>query len=417
MSAKMRIYRNVKSMRCVLIVGQVLFCVGCGDASQSKGTTVGLWDSAGVRLVEAPQSLLQDLPQWTLTVESDWGGVDAIPAHEFYRVEDVNRLKDGTVAVVNRGTGEVRFFAEDGALQGMVGGMGDGPHEFRGPIGVEEIRGDSLVVVDRVLRRITIIDSHHKVARTARLEGRLATISFIGVLDGRTLAISSASVRSPRGTGAETSSTRVLLFDLTGRLQNTVGTFPERRWVRLGSQQIYTPTFDPVTSFAPGEHGIWVGTGRDYRMDLFDPEGQLEQTVRWAGPSRTVADRDKARWKEERLSAAKSKQERQAVQAWLHNMVFADEMAAYKRLVPAADGGVWVECYDPHEGNSTTWLALDANGRPQAVVHGSGHERVYRVDNGHATAAKVDELGIAHVIVYKIDKALRTNGGRGAVRH
>jgi hypothetical protein len=395
----------------VLVSALVAGACWNGDGASGDRAALIQRDSSGIQVVEAGRGVMASLPVWTLAEESRWGGVDAAAAQQFFRVVDVSLLEDGTVAVVNRGTSEVRFFDRNGVLRTGIGSKGNGPREFGAPIGIARIRGDSLVVVDGDLARLSILAPDHGISRTVRLQGALPSIAFAGVIDGDLVAIEDRRIRTPQSTSPETSLAKVVLFDLEGNRVATVGEFPERRWVRFGAQQIYSPTFDPTTSVVAGRSGIWIGTGRSYQVEFVGTDGRPSTITRWSGPDRRVTPADRRRWISELLKPGRPEAERQAVQTWAREMVFADDMAAYARLLPTSEGGVWVECYHPFEADVLRWLVLDAAGRPTAVVEGRGHQRIVEVDGDEATAVTADESGVAQVVLYRVERSSRMIGG------
>ena len=64
------------------------------------------------------------------------------------RVRGAARLPDGSIAVAEDGSGELRLFDSTGAHRRTMGGRGEGPGEFRNPWGVWALPGDTLWVGD-----------------------------------------------------------------------------------------------------------------------------------------------------------------------------------------------------------------------------------------------------------------------------
>ena len=85
---------------------------GCGPSSENDPqiASVSVRDSAGVVVVEAPREVIEALPEWSLELDLDLGGVDADAEHEFFRVNGARILADGTLAVVNSGSQEIFFY-------------------------------------------------------------------------------------------------------------------------------------------------------------------------------------------------------------------------------------------------------------------------------------------------------------------
>lgn len=100
---------------------------GCADADidAEPGAAVEVRDSAGISVVENGASggapLLTLSPQPTFDV----GSLAAEGPEQLHRVAAATSLADGSVAVLDGGSGEVRVFAPDGAFVRTLGGETD----------------------------------------------------------------------------------------------------------------------------------------------------------------------------------------------------------------------------------------------------------------------------------------------------
>jgi hypothetical protein len=65
------------------------------------------------------------------------------------------RLDDGRIVVANAGSQELRFYDEEGSFLSSVGQNGEGPGEFRNPSRLRKAGGDTLLVWDERLWRIS----------------------------------------------------------------------------------------------------------------------------------------------------------------------------------------------------------------------------------------------------------------------
>lgn len=124
-----------------------LTLLGCSGA-EPEGPRFTVTDSAGVRIVvnHAPQ--WESGEEWTLSEEPflALGTVDGGADQQFTNVLGATRMSDGRVAVLDRGSAELRIFGADGSLLLRTGGQGQGPGEFNGPRGLLRTDGDTLHV-------------------------------------------------------------------------------------------------------------------------------------------------------------------------------------------------------------------------------------------------------------------------------
>ncbi len=134
----------MKFWACCLIV----VLVGCArESGNLENTTVR--DSAGVRIVELSlrRSTAFGLSRDPLVELSASG--DSL--REFSHVWDGAFLSDGSVAVINGITNQVRVFTADGGSVVQFGGTGHGPGEFQFAQKVFVLSDDQLGGVPRFL--------------------------------------------------------------------------------------------------------------------------------------------------------------------------------------------------------------------------------------------------------------------------
>ena len=330
--------------------------------------------------------------------------VDADAEHEFFRVNGARILADGTLAVVNSGSQDILFYNQQGDLQSVVGGEGDGPEEFRFPAWVRALPGDSLLVFDSRLRRLSVISPERRIARSARLEGSLLNANLVGVLDNGRVVIGNLTIVPPASSEPQVSDTELLLFDVEGVRVGKVGDFPAGRFVLRGERGLANVVFDPFTTFAVIGTEIWVGTGRDYEVRMVDGGGETTRIARWWGPDRTVTAADRERWADERVSSARTPEERERAREDASQAVFADHRAAYGLLWAARNGDLWIREFQPWPSDSLRWLVLDSAGRPKAHVRTPSRLRVFDVLDDWIAGVVDDDFDVTHVVLYQLVK-------------
>lgn len=393
----MRFHRGAAALVAAMTIGSS----GCTRRSEQDTATIPV-DSAGSRIVTTTRTGMEELPTWHLVPQLTLGGEGSDSGREFYRMSDARLLSSGTIAVVNSGTAEVRFFDRSGRLIATVGREGDGPEEFREPVRVEQVDGDTIVVLDRELRRLTVLAPDLRYVRTERLEGDLATVGLVGGVGNGLVVIENTAVQAPPGSAVTTNTTTLLLYDLRGRRVGRLGVCPSRRWKRLSAGMIMRPQFDALTTFTTSGGGVWIGTALHDQVVLVDRLGRSVLIGRWQGADRSVTSADRRRWRDEMLSWPRTAQEKAMAQAQVDGAVFASEMPAYRRVVPSGDGGVWVQQYTPFETDSLDWLVIDASGRVRARVRTASELRVFEVRNGEAVGRLPDTLGAEQLVLANI---------------
>jgi len=124
-------------------------------------------DSAGVQVVESSSPQWGDVSPWTVDTVPvvDLAASGSGSPHDFMSVRDVRRLTDGRLVVLDEGLDEIRAFGPDGEFVTSLGREGDGPGEFRRPQRILPFRGDSIVVWDFWLLRITVLGPQLELGR------------------------------------------------------------------------------------------------------------------------------------------------------------------------------------------------------------------------------------------------------------
>ena len=137
-------------------------------------------DSAGVRIVEAHRPVWGDSSRWRIDPDPlvDLAATGSGLEHVFYRA-DVVRFSDGSLAVADGGSHEIRFFSPEGRFRAKMGREGEGPGEFTGIRGFARTPADTLLVLDYA-SRVTVVAPDGVFARVLRLPGYVLEIHPLG---------------------------------------------------------------------------------------------------------------------------------------------------------------------------------------------------------------------------------------------
>jgi len=151
--------------RPLFIAPSLLLLVHCAPAEVPRAGQHT--DSAGVSIVR--YDALPDPEGGRITLSEgpvlSIGGAEALPEHEFSGIAGVVRLSDGRIVVGDGGSGELRYFDDQGTLLGRSGGPGQGPGEFRRLSFVGRLAGDSIVTGDAAIGRFQVFDPQGRYTR------------------------------------------------------------------------------------------------------------------------------------------------------------------------------------------------------------------------------------------------------------
>jgi sugar lactone lactonase YvrE len=158
----------------VLVAGSALLC-GCGGGGEAAFVP-----KAMVPISVPPDGPVQPTPRGVVALpDGSWLVLDTVgrllvyaadhrlvrqwrmPAWDVGRPENAAVLPDGRIAVADTHYHRVVLFRSDGAVAGMFGREGDGPGEFRYPVGIAcDGAGEILVSEYGGHDRVQVFDGH-----------------------------------------------------------------------------------------------------------------------------------------------------------------------------------------------------------------------------------------------------------------
>ena len=249
--------------------------LACGPDSRPASTTLAT-DSAGIRitttdaagrdagavcsLAEAPDTRMvsPSSGEWTL-----------------FQVEDLDRMEDGRIVVVNRSSRQLLMFSRDGEFLRAIGRRGEGPGEFVDPIELAVIAGDSIVVWDWGSGRLVLFGSDGSHGRSVRLQPPVPDpTGYMGMLRQHGIAIGSHDLR-PFEMQLTPQFQQVLRYSWSGTLLDTLATLPygERGLVDPETNMMGNPPFESRGVFST--HGDLL-----YTSDGESPEVRVHRGAR-----------------------------------------------------------------------------------------------------------------------------------------
>ncbi|HSA54595.1 MAG TPA: hypothetical protein VLE53_02775 [Gemmatimonadaceae bacterium] len=356
-----------------------------------------------------------DLPGWRLAEPPLLTiGEDGAPATEFSRIEAAIRLSDGTLAIANGATSEIRLFDRGGRYLRSFGRRGAGPGEF-GTLRWVGRSGDTVFLFDARLRRITtvLLGPEPRLLNTLPVAARGERGPFYiagRFIDGRWLATTFATpgFNGPPG---------------PHRLPGSVGTIAsgadgEVRW--LGQFEnitvfIHNPTGDvrdaavgPI-AFSPGLYAqvsgatAWVGDSNGDSLSLFSSAG-TRTTVRLPIAQQRVTQVviEAARARE--TETARGGRGESWVSAKYSPARVPERFPFFQALIPAPRGELWVEEYTGLRTYAAAYLVVDSGGTPRARVTVPRGVRVVEAGHDYVVGVHEDDDGVESVRLYRLTR-------------
>lgn len=380
----------------------IVMFTGCAGTE-----TVARWteaDSAGIHVIvsqaEAPPWHLSPTPLLSL------GVVDQAGPEEFSRIQDLEILNDGGVAVANGGSEEVRIFAADGRHLGSIGRRGRGPGEFSGLYVLDQI-SDSLVTFDLGNARVSVWAKDLSLARSYSMNqaGTRVPDIMIGVLqEGETIAIRPSRQLTP---GLVVESVILSRYSVNGDWVDSIARLPVRELFASPDADGLTVLPAPFSAAPTSLSALLAVTdgdlchtfGPEYEFRCYDMSGRVKRIVRVSRPPRTVEQTDISRfW--DAVSEMRSGPRRDSYLKLRSSLPFPTELPAFAQLLSSDSVQTWARVYTPLASETHEWLIFDA-GRLAGRLSVPASFQIIDVEGPLVAGVETDSLGVEVVRIYQ----------------
>jgi hypothetical protein len=385
--------------------------VGCSPVQPA--VAVQRRDSIGVEIVH---SLANDEATWPRCAISPEpllriGSQDSHPEYELYEVEDARLLRNGRIAVVNRGTDEVRVFNSTGEFEFSVGREGEGPGEFQDPIEVSVLPPDSLVVWDWDLGRLSVFNEDGVFVRSILPQPAVPNpTGHFGIISAtHPFLIASHDFQPPTGTGFVPQWLRLLRYERNGALIDTAATLPYGTRARVpegGPVLVGRPLFEARGVFEVVGDKIATANGSEPEVQLWDTEGRLVRVIRWQPPNRVVTPADAEAFRENALEGVDVDFVRKAIAARSEAMPVSTEFPALWDVKHDPAGFMWVRLYPRPNSEVNTWLGFDSTGAFDCALTVPRGFMILDFGNNIALGRTTDELDVEYVELYGVAREI-----------
>lgn len=383
---------RINNRRLVVLAATV--CHATLISAQDRG--VSIRDTAGIRIVENVSPLWTARtarhlnPAPSLTIGSAAGSAE----EQFGGLQDAVRLSDGSIVVADEKNSELRVFGGTGKFVRKIGQRGEGPGDFRGIWTMFRLPGDTILVWDITLHRLTWFTVDGKARRTLAVDhppsvtgprGGLATsdVFVAGPVEGGGALGSHGTIRFNPPTGYFADTLFAVHVTPSGKLA-PLARLPRAVFYEYapGGKGYSTSGIQPLTveaSLAAGARSLFYTDGvhfdiREYRLD-----GKVMRIVRLRRAATPVTEKDIAAFRardleETRQSTIHSNATpdvRQGIvdfeQAMLNWVSFPKTLPAFTALKLETNGGIWVREYGD-TAQVQHWDSFDRSGRLLGVV-------------------------------------------------
>ena len=392
-------------------IGIVLLLSACAYEDSRPPIAVTERDSAGVAIVENQIDTAAARAGWaidpapTLTI----GGLDAPEAEQLFRVSGGRRLADGRIVLADGGAAEIRVYGADGALVVAHGGKGEGPGEFQEPKLACVLGGDSLVVYDSRLRRVSLVHAVSGFVRSYPVgtEGGGFPVA-IGITGEGGLAVGGGmffSSESGFPTGAVRPNSRYVILTPDGSVRGDLGDVPAAEMFARTSGNAFSASglpFGRVTAAAIGPDRLWLGTGDAWEIGAYTLDATLTRIVRFDRPQPPVTDALRDANLAERLEDVEDDDEAREIRSLFRDMPSPEKVPPYQTMVVDALGFLWIGEYMLPGERARTYTIVDADGRAVGRVTMPVRTAPLDIGRDYLLGLTRDELDVEQLTVWRL---------------
>lgn len=345
---------------------------GCG-AEAAPGPTAEVRDSAGILLTENRGALPEGGGGWSVASEPSLvlGSLAGAEENQLYRVRGALKLNDGRIVVANGGSQGIRIYDPGGHLQNRYGGDGEGPGEFRSVMLVGCL-GDSLVVLDRRLRKVTLIHPDEGFLRAFNLADGVAAYPLgawlfqTGSILIRDLPLVDSGAFDD---GFHRTPVPFRSADMTGALETDFGGFPGAEQVTTTRQTEHglatlmnSLPFGRSPQIAVSGDRLFLGTQDDFQVKVMRSDGTLERIIRLDTEPTPITDADLQAYIDDEVAAQGDEEVAPGYRRQLEEMPRAEFRPAHGEIAADPDGFLFVADYAMPQEDTRAVRVFDPDG-------------------------------------------------------
>lgn len=378
-----------------------------GDGRQGDAPPTIVRDSAGIEIVESTAPRWSDSDAWRIESAPvlDLSASGSGPNHEFFRVRGMRRLSDGSLAVANGGSNEIRLYSADGSHIASLGGEGDGPGEFRAIVGFDNA-GDSLIVLD-ASGRVTFFAPDRALLGTFSVplpSGAIAESNAVAHLANGEIVVETR-VRFMFGYEGESAMLRqpggLFRVDPTDESADSIGvTAGNEVFMHLnsgGGTFAGIPLFGRDAFVTTHAGRILLGDAVDMQVEELTADGVPARILRIPGYPLELSAGAFEREREARLQQNPDEMPPMILEFY-QDLPVPDRRPAYADVKVDPTGSVWLRPFlAPNEGGGPeTWQVLGPGGAWLGGVEISAGFAVMEIGMDFVLGVYRDELDVEH---------------------
>ena len=279
-------------------------------------------------------------------------------------IRGIARLSDGSIAVADRSAAEVRIYDRQGRHLRSMGRSGEGPGEFRHPLGLWVTAGDTVWAGDYRPWRYNVFTAEGELVRQVNLKPVYLNSSRGGGVLDNGFTINARQNLGRKSDFSERLSFFVEVHDSNGNLTDgplkMLG--PRQGTIRGGPSTLRTselfgsrPNIDALGSTIALVHGSKP------EVVLLDQKLNVKMILRYDDPGQNVTDAHVRAWRDNRRERRGDAWDEYDDAAISPDRPVADMFPYISTVKIGRDGRIWVKRSNL-PGEERGWLAFGADG-------------------------------------------------------
>lgn len=396
--------------RLVTVAIPFAYLMACEPANVEPASSAR--DSSGIVIVESWAPAWEDSDAWRVGQEAlvRIGVLQGDESYQLDRLVGAVRFADGTIAIGDFGSQEVRFFGPDGIHRSTVGGEGGGPGEFTGLSGMGRGPSNRAWAYDFSLRRLTWMDACGELGDQVHLGPEPPVLNPVGPLADGTFVLrqlwGASAVSETNELGFRRDPIAFVRFDGQGQLVDTLGLFPGRELVVTeedGRGVMGSAPMGRTTSATIWRDHLVVGWQTTYELGEYTAQRELVRILRLPDYDLSVSPADIEAYVLGQLEGVPP-EDRARARAEVESRRMPAARPAYGMLLTDAVGNLWVGDYAPFPTVPGAWSVFDAEGRWLGKV-GMPHRFLpWDIGGDWILGTEQDELDVEYLVVYSLQK-------------
>jgi hypothetical protein len=361
----------------------------------------------------APGEEWRIAPETTLEIGMAEGPAEYLLSN----VRSARRRGDGSVAVANGGSAEIRIYEPDGRHRRTIGGRGRRPGEFQLLLWVQPLPRDSLLAYDAGGQPLSLFSPSGELVTSTSIEGvaENGIPMVIGAFTDRSLMASIRTFRRPGASGDESMRLpeRCVRLAATGEMLDTLSTQPgTESYMQTGTMSgglqivsMTTPLFGrTLAAGILGDHAV-LGSNDRYELQLVHRNGKLARLIRKRVEPRPVTEQMLDAARQERIDRTPSAEARPRQEQAMRSIPHAPTVPFYERLLGDDEGNLWVQEFTIPGEPPPGWAVYDPDGRLLRSVSLPPDFRPTHIGRDFVLGIATDEMDVQRVRMYRLEKS------------